>query len=132
MDLKLNKIVGVSCLFIGISVILGAIGSHILAVQISANKLNIFKTACNYLTIHCLGVLVLTLFNNTKKQVLPPKIIYALFISSIVFCSALIVSSVSEIYSNTITTYFIKMAPIAGIGIISSWFLAAIYFFKAN
>jgi len=127
---KLNRLLFWCCLFIGLSLLLAAFGGHQLKTVLSLHKLETFKSGCNYLAIHSIGLLVLILFNNTTKMQLPPKAIYTLFLGILVFCGSFLVVSFSEVSGLGFTKYFGATAPIGAATLIFGWVWVAFWFRK--
>ena len=118
--------------FLCLSIVFGAFGSHALTKVLSAQKLEVFNKANQYLCMQSLGILVLLLVNNTTKIQISHISVYLLFSGVIIFCSALYFVSFSEISGLGILKKFGMVAPVGGLLMIAGWAFAARDFFKGS
>lgn len=114
------------------SVALGAFGSHGLRPLLTPRKFEIYQTACQYLSIHSLGLLLLLILNNTTFYTLTPKTIYSLFFGVLIFCSSLLLVSMSELYAQPGLNKFGMTAPIGGTLLILGYLFAVFDILKSK
>ena len=117
-------------LLIASSVILGAFGSHGLKDVLTTKKFEVYQTACQYLSIHSIALLLLLVLNNTTNYRLSPKTIYSLFFGIVVFCISLFLVSVAELLNQNGLNKLGMIAPIGGLMMILGYVFAAIDLFK--
>jgi uncharacterized membrane protein YgdD (TMEM256/DUF423 family) len=116
--------------FIGLSIVFGAFGSHALTKVLSAQKLEVFNKANHYLGIQSIGILVLLLVNTATKVPISPMAIYSLLTGMIIFCLSLYLVSFSEMSGMGGLRKFGMVAPLGGLLMIYGWILTAFNFFK--
>ncbi len=119
-----------SSLFAGLSVLLGAFGSHILKSVLSEYKLGVFNTAGYYLLTHSIAVIVLLLVKNTVNLRISAYGIYAIFAGMLIFSSSLYLTAFSELPGASGLKLAGAVAPVGGILMISGWILSAFSLFK--
>jgi uncharacterized membrane protein YgdD (TMEM256/DUF423 family) len=129
-SLNVFSMMGWCAVFIGLSIVFGAFGSHALTRVLSVQKLEVFNKANHYLGMQSIGILVLLVVNNTTKIQISPTTIYALLIGMLVFCLALYLVSFSEMNGMDGLRKFGIVAPFGGLLMIYGWVLAAFNFFK--
>jgi len=103
-----------------ISVLMGAVGAHILEDNISDKYLNMFNTANEFLMYHALALIGLTAMNRNVSRSYLNTIYYLFVIGIILFSGTLYITSLTELtgfslgLSGTLT-------PIGGILLIIGW-----------
>ncbi len=115
---------------IGSSVVLGAFGAHWMKAHLSTEKLAVYHTACQYLTIHSIGLLLVLVINITTNYRLSPKAIYSLLSGIFVFCISLFLVSLSELLNVNGLVKFGMVAPIGGLLLIAGYLFAAFDIYK--
>ncbi len=129
-SLNVYRLMGWCSVFLGFSIIFGALGSHALTRILSEQKLEVFNKANHYLSIQSIGILVLLLVNNTTKIQISPASIYSLLSGTLIFCISLYMVSFSEMEGLDMFRIFGMVAPAGGLLMILGWVLAARDFFK--
>ncbi len=129
-SLNVFILMGWCSVFVCLSIVFGAFGSHALTKVLSVQKLEVFNKANHYLCIQSIGILILLLVNNTTKIQIFPMAIYSLFAGMLIFCSSLYLVSFSEINGFGGLRKFGMVAPIGGLLMIFGWGLTAWNFFK--
>lgn len=126
-----KKIILLAVFFLTIAVILGAMGAHILKSQITADKLESFKTGVTYQFYHGLAlILIAILMEVFKKPGL--KIAALLFTVGILFFSGSIyILSTAEI-SGINPKPFGPITPLGGLFFIAGWITTFIVFIKKH
>ena len=114
----MNKIILLSALFLGfLSVILGAVGSHLLEdYLISIDRSNTFETAVRYQFYHVFLLLFIGLLSDSLKSNCIKYSFYFTFFGILVFSGSL--------YALCITNnpLFGVVTPIGGLLLILGWF----------
>jgi len=128
----LIQLMGWCAVFLCLSIVLGAFGSHALTKILSVQKLEVFNKANYYLTAQSIGILVLLLFNNTTKIQISALAIYSLLTGMLIFCVSLYLVSFSELNALAFLRKFGIVAPLGGLLMVSGWALAARDFFKGQ
>jgi uncharacterized membrane protein YgdD (TMEM256/DUF423 family) len=117
---------------LALSVILGAFGSHGLKGVLSPKKFEVFQTACQYLSVHSIGLLLVLVLNNTTKFKISGKSIYSLFYGIVIFSGTLVLVSLSELLGQLLLNKFGMITPIGGILMVLGYVFAAIDIFKTR
>jgi uncharacterized membrane protein YgdD (TMEM256/DUF423 family) len=109
--------------FAGLSVVLGAFGSHILRDFIPENNLATFETGVHYQFMHALAIIIISLahrkFDESKLD-----IILGLFILGIIiFSGSLYLLATREIWGNDSFKVIGAITPLGGLAFISAWIL---------
>jgi uncharacterized membrane protein YgdD (TMEM256/DUF423 family) len=112
---KQLALMGTSLLVISIS--LGALGAHALAEILSAERLNSFLTANQYLSIHGLAFMILALFSDYVKQA--AKII---FIGLLMFSGSIFMLITLGHQGIDFPKIIGLITPIGGVMMILGWF----------
>ena len=121
------------CAFLaGLSVLLGAFGSHTLSKYISPYKLDVFNKASSYLMSHSIAVVLLLLLKNTTNLRIELWTVYSMFFGVIIFSLSLYLVSISELQSLQALKYFGAIAPIGGTLMIAAWFATFFYILKTK
>ena len=107
-----------ACVFAASSIIIGAIGAHLLKDKISINDLATLDIASQYLYFVSIPVLVLILTNNQYHW---PRSLILMFI-----CSGCLFSGSLILYLITKAIWLVKLTPIGGLLMIVSWITLAI------
>ena len=119
-----------ACLLAGISVMLGAFGSHGLKSVLSEQKLEVFNKAGFYLLTHSISVILLLVLKNTSNFRISNLGINTLFYGTIIFSCSVYLVSFSELENFSLLKYAGATAPIGGLLMISGWFFTAFTIFK--
>lgn len=119
-----------SSLLAGLSVMLGAFGSHILKSVLSEYKLDVFNKAGYYLLTHSIAVIVLLQVKNTLNLRIYSYGIYAIFAGMIIFSSSLYLTAFSELPGASGLKFAGAIAPLGGILMIGGWLFTAVSLFK--
>jgi uncharacterized membrane protein YgdD (TMEM256/DUF423 family) len=130
--LHVFPLMGWCAVFICLSIVFGAFGSHALTKVLSVQKLDVFNKANHYLAIQSIGILVLLLVNHAAKIQISPQSIYALLAGTVIFCLALYLVSFSELEGLSWLRKFGAVAPIGGTLMVIGWAIAAFNFFKGT
>lgn len=109
--------------FAGLSVVLGAFGSHLLRDFIPENDLATFETGVRYQFMHALAIIIVSLahrkFDESKLD-----IILGLFILGIIiFSGSLYLLATREIWGNDSFKVIGAVTPLGGVAFISAWIL---------
>jgi uncharacterized membrane protein YgdD (TMEM256/DUF423 family) len=119
------------CFFLfALSIILGALASHILKGVLSEERLVIFNKANYYLGIQSLAIIVLFVYKTMKLISISNQIISTIFLGMVLFSLSLYLTSFSELEGFAFLKQAAKMAPIGGVLMIVGWLLAALKFWK--
>ncbi len=118
-------------MMLGVSVLLGAFGSHSLKGLLTPYMLDVYHTACQYLSIHSLGLLLILILNITTKFKISTTSIYSLLFGILIFSSTLLLISISEMTQNLWLKKLGMLTPIGGILIVLGYFWAAINILKS-
>ncbi len=129
-SLQVYPLMGWCSIFLCLSIVFGAFGSHALTKVLSFQKLEVFNKANHYLSIQSIGILVLLLVNNTTKIQISTLAIYSLMAGMLIFCISLYLVSFSEMNGFEGLRKFGMTAPIGGLLMILGWLLSALSFFK--
>ncbi len=115
----MNRLLGVCSLLIGVSILLGAVGSHVLSKKVSQYTIQVFEKGNFYLLTQSLGIILLLIITKTKP--ISPKFIFLLFIGMLLFCASLYLIVLSELFSITSLKSASNLAPIGGVSMIIAW-----------
>lgn len=126
-----HRLLLIVVLLIAGSVVLGAFGAHWMKNNLSIEKLAVYQTACQYLTVHSIGLLLVLVINITTNYRLSPKAIYSLFIGILVFCTSLYLVSLSELLAFEGLVKFGIVAPVGGLLLILGYTFTAIDIYKS-
>ncbi len=102
------------------SVILGAIGQHFLAGNISDKSLTMFEIAYTFIMYHTLALLALTFMNRYVKRSYQNIIYYLFVIGIIMFSGTLLLASLKDVIGFGIGPLS-KLAPMGGLLLIIGW-----------
>ena len=103
-----------------VSVLMGAVGSHILSGNISEKYLAIFNTATQFIMYHTLALLGLTAMSRYVSRSYLNTIYYFFVIGIILFSGPLYIISLKEITGLSID-FLSKLTPIGGFLLILGW-----------
>jgi len=125
-DLKtLNLWIAIASFLGAFAVILGAFGAHYLKALLSSESLASYHTAVQYLFIHSiLMLLVSVLFSLTKNKELI-LVLKTLFIGIICFSGSIFLLSTRDLTGFSLTQIIGPITPIGGILLIFSWLYLA-------
>jgi len=116
---------------LGLSVVLGAFGSHGLKGLLTPSMLDVYQTACQYLSIHSLGLLLILILNITTKFKISNASIYSLLFEIFIFSSTLIVISISELLNIPGLKKLGLITPIGGVLMVLGYLLASLNILKS-
>lgn len=101
-----------------LAVTLGAFGAHGLKERVSAARLDVWHTACEYQFYHALGILLIVLLAaQFSTQLLPAA--WALLAGSIIFSGSLYLLVLTD------TAWLGAITPIGGMTLIVGWCMLA-------
>ncbi len=103
-----------------LSMILGAIGAHILRGNIPDDHLEMFNTANQFLMYHTLALLALSFMSRFINRSYLNAIYYLFIVGIILFSGTFFLLSLREVIGFDISGLS-KLAPIGGILLISGW-----------
>ena len=103
-----------------ISVVLGAVGAHILIGNISEKHMDIFNIANEYLMFHALALLGVAFMNRYVSRSYLNFIYYLFVIGVILFSGTLFISSLTELTGFSAGSLS-KLTPIGGIMLFAGW-----------
>lgn len=126
MKVLVGAIVGVLCVFFG--VLLGAMGSHLLAEKIDQDALQSFRIATRYMLFHGLALLLLPVFpyiNDTNKSTA------ALFlvIGTVLFSGSIVILS-TKAWHGASVSFLGPITPIGGLFLLMGWAYIAFHLVK--
>ena len=102
------------------SVLLGAVGSHILEGNIPEKHLNMFNIANEFMMYHTLALLGLTFMNRYVSRSYLNTIYYLFVVGIILFSGTLLLGSLKEVTGFGIGILS-KLTPLGGLLLISGW-----------
>jgi len=112
---NLEILIVVVLIMLGLSVALGAFGSHGLKGLLTPYMLDVYHTACQYLSVHSLGLFLILILNITTKFKISKASIYSLLFGVLIFSSTLILISVSELLNMLWLKKLGMITPIGGV-----------------
>lgn len=118
MTLALKSLFIVGALDAALAVMLGAFGAHGLKARVSAERLDVWHTACEYQFYHALGILLIALL---ASQVATPfaSAGWLLLVGSVIFSGSLYLLVLSD------TAWLGAITPLGGLTLIAGWCLLA-------
>lgn len=132
MSHQTERLRSTASILLALAVGLGAFGAHGLKPYLSAEDLDVFKTAGFYHFIHSMAILVLAALSKSmhRKHV---RWIGRLFLAGIVlFSGSLYLLSVSELVMGTRITWLGMITPLGGVAFIAAWLFFALSAHKSN
>jgi uncharacterized membrane protein YgdD (TMEM256/DUF423 family) len=116
-----NNLMVTGCVMAALGVIMGAFGAHGLESQLSADRLEVYKTAVDYHLYHALGLIVLGTATKLTKSSLLLSWSANIMLAGIVLFSG-------SLYLLTLTglSWLGAVAPFGGTAFIIAWLLFAI------
>lgn len=106
-----------------LAVALGAFGAHGLKARVSAERLAVWHTACEYQIYHALGILLIGLLAfQFSSHVLPSA--WVLLVGSVIFSGSLYLLVLTN------TPWLGAITPIGGVTLILGWCILAWQFFR--
>ncbi len=127
---NLEILIVVVLIMLGLSVALGAFGSHGLKGLLTPYMLDVYHTACQYLSIHSLGLFLILILNITTKFKISKASIYSLLFGVLIFSSTLILISISELLNMPWMKKFGMVTPIGGVLMVLGYLLASLNVLK--
>lgn len=116
-------------LLMALGIALGAFGAHALEEKLSARNLNAFKTGVHYLSMHAMGLMVLSLLENyIDKSFHREKIVMAA--GMLLFCLSLFLLSTRSLIQMESLSRLGMITPVGGLLLIASWILTALKIYK--
>ena len=128
---NLEILIVVVLIMLGLSVVLGAFGSHGLKGLLTPNMLDVYHTACQYLSIHSLGLFLILILNITTKFKISKASIYSLLFGVLIFSSTLILISISDLVNMPWMKKFGMLTPIGGVLMVLGYILASLNVLKS-
>ena len=129
MRLKDKKVIQIAILFIGVAIILGALGAHALEKVINSDKLASFEVGVKYQMYHGLALLLLAVLSD--KCNFSFKIVYRFIISGVcVFSGSIYALVFQELIGVKLGVVFGPLTPIGGLLMIVGWVLLFIKVWK--
>ena len=115
----IKNVNAIAYLLIGIGICLGALGAHFLETKLTADQLDSFKTGVFYQIISGIGILLVSMKENSSAPAL--KLIY---IGCLMFSGSIYLLSCHNLLGLTsIKPVLGPITPVGGLLIISGWFL---------
>jgi uncharacterized membrane protein YgdD (TMEM256/DUF423 family) len=114
-----SRFVAVGCLMCALAVALGAFGAHGLKAHLSADQLQTWRTANNYLFLH--GLAVIALANLKPLMTLP---LFGFVIGALLFCLSLFALVAGA------PSWLGIITPLGGMTWIASWLILSYRFLK--
>ena len=117
MKIVLGSIIGVLCIFLG--VLLGAMGSHLLAEKISQDNLQSFRIGTRYMLFHGFALLLLPVFpyiSDSNKSTAA-----LLFVVGTILFSGSIVLLSTKAWHGASVSFLGPITPIGGIFLLLGW-----------
>lgn len=110
-----NNIITISCIILAVAVGLGAFGAHALKDSLTADQLDVWKTATLYQFIHGLALLILSIVYQTRPSKWLWTAIITLLLGVILFSGSLyLLTTMGWRWLGPIT-------PIGGLAFILGW-----------
>ena len=103
-----------------LTVILGAIGSHLLSGNIPDEQLSKYDLAGTFAMYHALAILALTFMNRYVKRGYQNTIYFFFLIGVVLFSGTLYVSALQEVFGFEMPVLS-KLTPIGGLSLIFGW-----------
>ena len=128
---NLEILIVVVLIMLGLSVALGAFGSHGLKGLLTPYMLDVYHTACQYLSIHSLGLFLILILNITTKFKISKASIYSLLFGVLIFSSTLILISISDLVNMPWMKKFGMLTPIGGVLMVLGYILASLNVLKS-
>ena len=128
---NLEILIVVVLIMLGLSVALGAFGSHGLKGLLTPYMLDVYHTACQYLSIHSLGLFLILILNITTKFKISKASIYSLLFGVLIFSSTLILISISDLVNMPWMKKLGMITPIGGVLMVLGYLLASLNILKS-
>jgi uncharacterized membrane protein YgdD (TMEM256/DUF423 family) len=93
--------------------------------------LEVYHTACQYLSIHSLGLFLLLILNITTKFKISKASIYSLLFGVLLFSSTLILISISEVLNMLWLKKLGMITPIGGVLMVFGYLFAGMNVLKS-
>lgn len=114
----------------GLSVVIGALGAHVLENIIDAQSFKSIETAVKYQFYHALLLFTLGLVQHTTRLNIPVHI-YALFLFGVIaFSFSIYVLIFLKHQQYNYPTILALITPLGGVSLILGWLSLALHFFK--
>ncbi len=114
-------------LFGGITVIMGAIGSHALKETLSPEDMQSYNTAVYYQMIHLIVLLALNISNYFSADIIS-KVNWIFAIGILLFSGSIYLFKFTSLSPKT----FWYVTPLGGFTLIGGWFTLAYFFLKQS
>jgi uncharacterized membrane protein YgdD (TMEM256/DUF423 family) len=126
-----KKLFQLSCILIGIAVILGAFGAHGLKDAVSETYITTFKTGVHYQFIHSFGILILALSLRRLNQEVV-QLVYKFFLAGIIMFSGslYLIVLIQALHIENNLGVIGLITPLGGLCFISGWFFLAVKGYK--
>ncbi|MCU0423078.1 MAG: DUF423 domain-containing protein [Bacteroidia bacterium] len=127
-----KQIFQAACAFIGLGMIAGAFGSHLLKGHIKDSEMLGFETAVRYQLFNGIGLLIIAIgIRRIKEDV--AKVVFALIVIGILlFSGSLYLLTTSIIWANVRLKWLGIITPFGGLSLISAWLYLAYKGFKPS
>jgi uncharacterized membrane protein YgdD (TMEM256/DUF423 family) len=109
--------------FAGLSVVLGAFGSHFLRDFISELDVATFETGVRYQFMHALAIIVISLAHRKFDESKLDIILGLFIIGIIIFSGSLYLLATRELWGNDSFKVIGAVTPLGGLAFISAWTL---------
>ncbi len=129
---KTTLLLSICTFSIALAIALDAFGAHGLKKVLSEQKLDTFKTACKYLLIQNLGLILVLLLKITDKFRIIDLAIYTLLAGTWIFSISVYLAAFSELNGMGNLKYAGAIAPIGGVLMIASWLILGFGILKSN
>ncbi len=132
MEIKSKNYAQAGFAICAISVLFGAMGTHLIEDAVSERHLQTFETAVRYQFIHGLAMALLAInyrkLNDKYMQYIMPLFVFSI----LVFCGSLYLLVFFSIFMGDDFNWLGAIAPIGGAGFILGWALLALKGFDVN
>lgn len=120
MNLKNINWLFIAAILGGLSVILGAFGSHILEDILNTKDYDIFRTGVRYQMWHTLAILLVSTLKDSMDSKQYGRIQFLFLLGIIFFSGSLYILVISGL------RWFGAITPIGGVSFVAGWILLAI------
>lgn len=108
-------------IFVILSIILGAFGSHALRPLLPENSFYGYTVAISYLSFQGLGLLILGILQAQTGN-LPPAVLYCLLSGTVLFSGSILVLTIGKLYGCSVS-FLGPVTPLGGLTLIVGWAL---------
>ncbi|MCG9880566.1 MAG: DUF423 domain-containing protein [Bacteroidia bacterium] len=118
-----RKFVKIGFLFAGLSVVLGAFGSHLLKKYLDEPALNTFEIGVRYQFMHALALIMLGLNHRRFNESRLSAALWLMVIGVIIFSGSLYLLSTRSIWGSDEFKFIGAITPLGGVSFILAWFI---------